>query len=188
MGKIKTILFSICLLFIGAHFVDAGSLSNDSQIKLEKRKALQEKVLATFESQVGVKENLGANDSKEIREYLKIGAKLNAPAYYCAAFVCWGFTINGVDNPRTGWSPGLFPSNHVINLKTTTPEPCDVVGIYHNDMGRIAHVLIIKRWPRGDTYFISIEGNTNNNGSRNGDGVYEKRRPKRSAHKISRWV
>jgi hypothetical protein len=181
----------VSLVLIGADSLHARaveSTKHKTELTSEARTALQAKVLVTFESQVGVKENLGANDSKEIREYLLIGANLKQPAYYCAAFVCWGFTVNGIDNPRTAWSPSLFPKDHLINTKTTAPEPCDVVGIFHNDVGRIAHALVIKHWPRDKDYFISIEGNTNGNGSRNGDGVYMKRRLKRTAYKVSRWI
>lgn len=177
----------ISLICIGADSMHACALSTDQTEIKQDGTAIHLKVLATFESQVGVKENLGANDSKEIRMYLK-SVGIDKPAYYCAAFVCWGFTVNGVDNPRTAWSPSLFPKPNVVNLKTSTPQPCDVFGVYYNDHGRIAHVGIIKRWPRDSEYFISIEGNTNNNGSRNGDGVYEKRRLKRTAYKISRWL
>jgi len=186
MRKTLFSLFIASLVFVGASTLHAGALEA-RDAKKETIQKLQEKVLATYESQIGVRENLGTNDSKEIREYLRsVGIK--TPAYYCAAFVCWGLTVNGIDNPRTGWSPALFPTDHLVNLKTSTPEPCDAFGIYHNDLKRIAHAGTVKYWPRDTNYFISIEGNTNNNGSRNGDGVYEKRRPKRSVAKVSRWI
>jgi hypothetical protein len=184
MRQIKTVFLGVCLLFVGAYTVHASPVTPEQGSK----EVLQAKVLATFQSQVGVKENLGVNDSKEIREYLRIGANLKAPAYYCAAFVCWGYTINGIKNPKTAWSPGLFPADHCIDIRSNPPLPADAFGIYHNDLKRIAHAGVIKYWPPRENYFISIEANTNNDGSRNGDGVYEKRRPKRTVHKVSRWV
>jgi len=197
MAKIVNVLLLVGLVCIGADLLHACALSgHQTEIKSNDGSnnhsastvgTIHERVLAVFQSQVGVKENLGTNDSKEIREYLRsVGIK--SPAYYCAAFVCWGFTVCDIPNPKTGWSPSLFPVEHIVNLQTTVPDTCDVFGIYHNNLKRIAHVGIIKHWPRDRDYFISIEGNTNNNGSRNGDGVYEKRRPKRSIARVSRWI
>lgn len=51
----------------------------------------------------------------------------------------------------------------------------------------VAHVGFIDAWPDGD-YVITVEGNTNMAGSREGDGVYRKRRPKQSIYQVSRWV
>jgi hypothetical protein len=190
MRKAMLSLLLIGLISIGADSVYARVVDNTAskkELSVDARKALQEKVIATFESQVGVKENLGANDSKEIRVYLK-SVGISQPAYYCAAFVCWGYTVNGVTNPRTAWSPSLFPKSNVIDIRQKVPEPGDAFGVYYNDKGRIAHVGVIKKWPRDSEYFISIEGNTNNDGSRNGDGVYLKRSLKRRAFKVSRWI
>jgi hypothetical protein len=136
---------------------------------------------------IGKKETLGTNDSHEIRMILK-SVGIDVPAFYCAAYVSWGLTEIGVCNPRTAWSPSLFPKSHTIDLRTQIPQPADAFGVYYNNLKRIAHAGVVKRWPRGTDYFISLEGNTNDNGSRNGDGFYEKRRPKRTVSKVSRWI
>jgi hypothetical protein len=187
---LKTYLSSLLigLVLIWADSLYARTVVSNAETGLKQDVTeLRAKVLATYESQVGLKEDLGSNDSNQIRAYLK-SVGIYKTAYYCAAFVCWGFTINGIDNPKTGWSPSLFPKNHVIDTKQTVPEPCDVFGVYFHNYKRIAHVGVIKRWPRDSEHFISIEANTNDNGSRNGDGIYQKRRLKRTASKISRWI
>lgn len=189
----KTIFSALLtiLVFTGLSSMHARSLGDrcisKDEIAQADKVACQEQLIATYESQVGVRENLGANDSKEIREYLKL-AGFYKPAKYCAAFVCWGLTVNGICNPRTAWSPSLFPSDHLIDARSISPQPGDAFGVYYSNLGRIAHAGVIKYWPRDGDTFISIEGNTNDNGSRNGDGNYRKRSLKRRAYKISRWV
>lgn len=42
-------------------------------------------------------------------------------------------------------------------------------------------------WSEGN-FTITVEGNTNEAGSREGDGVYRKRRLKNQIYKISRWI
>jgi hypothetical protein len=148
---------------------------------------LQEKVATTYMSQVGVKEVIGKNDSKEIRAYLKVTG-VSQPVPWCAAFVSYCLTSNGISNPRSAWSPAYFTTAaRLIDPAKQKPERADTFGVYHKELGRIAHIGFIHSWPSGD-YFVSVEGNTNNNGSREGDGVYCKRRIKRNAYRISRWV
>lgn len=64
--------------------------------------------------------------------------------------------------------------------------PGDIFGIYFQNKGRIAHVGFVHRF--GDKYTITVEGNTNEEGSREGDGVYLKRRLTKQLYKISRYV
>ena len=61
--------------------------------------------------------------------------------------------------------------------------------------GRIARSLgakVVKDFdnPIGEAggFYITVEGNTSEAGSREGDGVYRKRRAKRTIYKASRWV
>lgn len=181
MGKIKAILFSICLLFIGAYTLDAHV------VKERSKHEIREAVAATYTAQIGVQETDGANDGPEIREYLKT-TNISFSAPWCAAFVSYCYTINDVDNPRSAWSPSYFQKSKLINLKYTQPLRADVFGVWYNNLGRIAHIGFIDHWPRDGDYFISVEGNTNNNGSREGTGVYKKRTQKRRAYKIARYI
>lgn len=54
------------------------------------------------------------------------------------------------------------------------PETGDVFLIWFPKLGRPAHIGFVERW--GNRTVITVEGNTNDNGSREGDGVYRKRR------------
>lgn len=181
MGKIKTIIFGICLLLIGAYTLHA------SPVKSETKEDLRAKVAATYTAEIGVRETLGANDSPEIRQYLAT-TSVKVPAAWCAAFVSYCYSVNGVPNPRSAWSPSYFTPKKCINIKASPPLQADVFGVYYNNLGRIAHIGFIDRWPREGDYFITVEGNTNNDGSREGNGVYKKRRPKRSAYRVARYI
>ncbi len=67
----------------------------------------------------------------------------------------------------------------------TGPSRGDVFGIYFPEKGRIAHVGFVDDW--GDKYVVTVEGNTNEAGSREGDGVYRKRRLISSLCKVARY-
>ena len=104
--------------------------------------------------------------------------------------MAWVLTQNDVPNPKSAWSPAWFPTQKVIwqsnGLKIRLPLPGDVFGIYFNSMGRIAHVGFVHRF--GDKFTVTVEGNTNDANSREGDGVYIKRRPTRQLHKVARYI
>lgn len=143
-------------------------------------------VAATYTAQIGVHE-ITTNWSPEIKAYLETtGISFSAP--WCAALVSYCYSVNGVPNPHSAWSPAYFTDRHCIDVKNETPLKADVFGVYYNNLKRIAHIGFIDRWPRQGDYFISVEGNTNDNGSREGTGVYKKRRLKRTAYRIARYI
>ena len=66
------------------------------------------------------------------------------------------------------------------------PATGDVFGLYFPEKGRIAHVGFIDEWK--DPWVITVEGNTNVLGGREGDGVYRKRRLVRTVDRVARYV
>jgi hypothetical protein len=185
MRTTKTLLCSICLLFVGlaAGYASAVDTSPDyDQVRAS--------IATTYHSQLYVRETEGPNNSPEIRQYLAVTG-VKTPAPYCAAFVAWCFEQHGVVTVRSAWSPDWFPKAKLIYTKgkpfKDKPRQADVFGIYYPELKRIAHVGFIDKWPPGD-YAITFEANTNTNGSRNGNGNYLKRRVKSNLHSISRWV
>lgn len=66
------------------------------------------------------------------------------------------------------------------------PGTADVFGIYFPDKKRIAHVGFVDLWD--GTWLITVEGNTTISGSREGDGVYRKRRPVQSIYQVARYI
>jgi len=110
---------------------------------------------------------------------------------WCASFVCWALGKAGIANPRSAWSPDLLPAERLVwknrwPLKKEQPHGGDIFGIWFSSKGRIAHCGFIEVW--GTSHVITVEGNTNENGSRDGDGVYRKRRLTRSLYAVADWL
>lgn len=141
-----------------------------------------------YDSQIGVRELTGNNDGSEVEAYLAYaGHKKGAP--WCAAFVGWCHAQAGVNAPRSAWSPDWFKTNVVYRRDWRKdyppPEPGMVFGLWFQNLGRVAHVGFIDG---GDSKsYITVEGNTNGAGSREGDGVCRKKRLKSSIYIISKY-
>lgn len=145
-----------------------------------------------YRAELGVREATGKNDGERVEAYLRyVGLKKGQP--WCAAFVCWSLGKANIDNPRSGWSPTVMARAPVVWKKQRglVPDkrerilPGDVFGVYFPDKGRIAHVGFIDEWV--EPWAVTVEGNTNVGGSREGDGVYRRRRLCASLHSIVRY-
>jgi hypothetical protein len=195
----KTIINIIILLFVAGFPARAGLFGGDPVMptsEKNKRGLLQQ----TYMAELGVRERTGHNDGWRVEEYLRyVNLKKGDP--WCAAFVCWVLGKARVENPRTGWSPGLFTKRRICWQRTETaglkyaaqrsraasfPKQGDVFGIWFPDKQRIAHVGFVDKWE--DTWVTTVEGNTNEAGSREGDGVYRKRRLTRSVWQVASWI
>jgi len=177
---------------------------------------LRNRVKIIYDSQLGVRET-APNRGPEVEKYLRY-VKLSKGNPWCAAFVCWVLGEAGVENPRSGWSPALFGGGRVIwgkgvsgikyqvlrfpqsvpsayasslttgngQLATVSPTTSDVFGIFFPEKQRIAHVGFVDEME--GSWLITVEGNTNTLGGREGDGVYRKRRPVRSIYRVARYI
>ena len=152
--------------------------------------SIADRIAEIFWAEVGVRELTGRNDGHRVEEYLAAANRKKGDAW-CAAFITWVFKQAGVKAVVSGWSPDWFPANKTIYIRGSktnrTPDRADVLGIYFQNLKRIAHVGFIDKWGAGN-FCISIEGNTNDTGAREGDGVYVKRRLKSQIYKVSRWI
>lgn len=151
----------------------------------------REKVEQIYLSQVGVIEITGHNDGVEVEQYLShVG--FGKGYAWCAAFCSWVYDKASISNPRNAWVPSWFTNkNNIIwkpstGLKNRVPLPGDVFGLYYVESKRIGHIGFIHRF--GESITITVEGNTNNAGSNEGDGVYMKRRPTRQIYIIARFI
>jgi len=132
-------------------------------------------------AEIGVKERSGKNDGARVEEYLAVaGLKRGDP--YCAAFISYLFKQEGFTQPRTGWSPALFP----VSRLARSALPANILGIYFPELKRIAHVGMIERMD--GNWCVSIEGNTSLQGGREGEGVFRRRRHIRTIYRIADWV
>ncbi|MNK46510.1 hypothetical protein D3C87_652950 [compost metagenome] len=128
-----------------------------------------------------MREATGKNDGAAVEQYLAYtGNKKGEP--WCASFVSWVFGQAGFKQPKTAWSPSLFPKSRLLSKAM----PASVFGIYFPDKGRIAHAGLVER--QQGSWIYTIEGNTNMAGSREGDGVYRKLRHVRTIKCYADWI
>jgi hypothetical protein len=149
----------------------------------------REKVLSSVVSQLGVRET-SYNSGPMINKYLKVvGAPPKSP--WCGAFVGANLTWQGIKNPNSAWSPDYAQPKDIIwkpkGFKNTSPLACDVVTYYFPSLKRVGHVGFFEKIDKSG-YYITIEGNTNEAGGREGDGVYRKKRHAYQIHAITRYI
>jgi hypothetical protein len=179
MATIKLFLGILCFAFVGGNGMRGSNLLKYSipDYQIAQRYSLVRAAM----KEIGVRELTGNNDGPRVEEYLSC-VRLKKGQPWCAAYVSYIFANAGFARPRSGWSPDLVPKSRL----SATALPGNLLGIYFKKEGRIAHVGIIIR-EDGD-YLISAEGNTNVDGSREGDGVYLKRRHRRTVYQLADWI
>lgn len=154
-----------------------------------KEKQLRAKLKQIYSSQIGVKEEGGANRGKMVEQYLAVTGL--GPGYaWCAAYVSWCFIHAGIDAPVSAWVPSFAIQSHIIYKRgepiKEIPKAGDVFMIWYDRLGRPAHIGFVDVWQK--QYVITVEGNTNDNYSREGDGVYRKKRLKRQVWAVSDFI
>jgi len=78
------------------------------------------------------------------------------------------------------------PITNKPSLTTRNTQLATIFGLYFPSLKRIAHCGFIDQW--GEKEVITVEGNTNDSGSSDGDGVYRKRRPIKSLYAVADWI
>lgn len=151
----------------------------------------RECITTQYLSCVGVREATGNNDGIDVEKYLaSVGLGKGYP--WCAAFVNYNLKACNASSASSAWSPAWFPESKIILTRGwfvnagTLPQPGDVFGIYFPDKKRIAHVGFIHEW-KGNSA-VTVEGNTNGAGSREGNGVYKKIRLTKQIFAVSNWI
>jgi len=133
------------------------------------------RVLEIASREVGVRE-VGRNRGQRVEMYqASVGLKPGDP--WCAAFVGFCFLTAAHE---LGIACPLHPSGGALKMwsrsdptaRTPLARPGCVFVINHG--GGLGHCGLVESVE--DEYFVSIEGNTNDGGSREGDGVYRRKR------------
>lgn len=137
---------------------------------------LSGKALEIAKTQLNVREQPpGSNKGKDVEKYLaSIG--LGGGYSWCMAFVYWNVNeaakALNVQNPLYKTGGVLMQWNQRQNLKVSTPKAGD---IFIMDFGKgTGHTGFVESVE--GNYINTVEGNTNAAGSRNGDGVYRRKR------------
>lgn len=140
------------------------------------------KVLEIATSQIGQDEKPhGSNWGEPVKSYLK-SVQINFPASWCMAFVYWCVEqakirvpdgTGGLRNPLVMTGGVLEQWNH-IDKKYKKAQP-EVGSIFIMDFGKgLGHTGFVEKFD--DKYIYTIEGNTNDTGSREGIKVCRKKR------------
>ena len=185
MSKNSFTFFLICISIFCFSF---SSLCNNRI----REDLLREKIVLLAESQIGHTELTNKNDGLQVERYLQ-SVGLSKGYAWCGAFVNWIYQFFEISAPdKAAWTPAWFPKSKVKWQRgmdnNYIPQPGDLAGFYYPRKRRIAHIALIVEWNPSKSYVVTIEGNTNSAGSRDGDGVYKKLRPKKSIYKVSNWI
>ena len=140
--------------------------------------SLRNEALQVAITQIGKQENpKGSNWGDDVSVYLK-SVGINFPASWCMAFVYWCFEKAaeelGVSNPmvKTGGVLAQYNASKKLYLVKGVPKAGDV---FIMDFGHgLGHTGIIEIYDDSMEQMHTIEGNTNNDGSRNGFEVERK--------------
>lgn len=151
-------------------------------------------LLVVARREIGVQERSGRNDGERVGEYLAYTG-LGEGYEWCAAFVSWCFGQVGMPEPRTPWSPSLFPAARVVWPRELSvrsghaapggadgadnPRPGDVFGLWVREKGRIGHAGLVERWD--GRWCLTVEGNS-------GDAVRRVRRPVSTIYRVADWI
>jgi hypothetical protein len=160
-----------CLSFL-------GSREGIAQGVPETRSQRSEKVIRVAQGTIGWREGPGNSGPLVDKILASVGLE-GTKAPWCAAWVVYvGDEAFGKENnpyPRSAWSPDFVKNPQWDRGRGTKPNQTDAFGVYFQSLGRVAHTGLVEKVE--GKWAITIEGNTNDNGSREGDGVYRKRRP-----------
>ncbi|TSE01325.1 CHAP domain-containing protein, partial [Aquimarina algiphila] len=169
-----------------SHLFSQNTVTQYSSISEEE---LRQCVKELYDSQVGVREVGGENRGVSVEMYLE-SVGLGRSLAWCAAFVSWCYQHARVEAPKSGWVPSYALQRKRIyqrgKFQKQKPQSGDVFMIWYHKLNRPAHIGFVDHW--GDKWVITVEGNTNDNGSREGDGVYRKRRLKKQVWAVSDFI
>jgi hypothetical protein len=150
-----------------------------------------DKLQQSYTLQIGIREATGHNDGKSVEMYLQtVGLTKGYP--WCAAFVKWNLLQAGITDASriNGMALSCHNANNIVWFKNSfskAVQPGDVFTLYYPKLRRIGHTGFYDKRINASVY-RSVEGNTNEAGSREGDGVYYKYRSFRATYSITRWV
>ena len=150
---------------------------------------VRQAIVDTLQSYVGVKELTGNNDGPIIEMFLLSAdrdPKDREP--WCGALITYGFKVNGLPVPKyPALSAAWFDEQHII--PHTQAQKGDLGGLYYDKLKRIGHIVCYTALFVNPTPYVpTVEGNTNAQGSREGNQVANRFRPRSVFHRSANWV
>jgi hypothetical protein len=190
---VKTILLSICVFLIPICTYPNIQVHSADSVSYEEN---AEFAVAVAESFVGIKE-IGNNDGFDNPHFERMMKNVGwyKGAAWCAFALKLIYELAEIETTITGWSPTAYNKKNVIftNGKMKGQiQPGDSGTLSYNKFKNvksrykgIGHAFIIKSH-KGNAV-VTLEGNTDSDASREGNGFYEKIRPLNSNLHITRW-
>lgn len=173
----KTVFcFILILCFVGL-------VQANSQRIVERRNTAVTNLLESAKRWEGVREITGNNDHPMITKAMKLCGLAGNKGYpWCAACIADIHDKAGIPAPYSAKVVDWFKYNVVWESKNEylQPEakPGMVGALYYRELGRYGHIVLIVGSDKNNYY--TVEGNTNEWGSREGEGFYKKIRSKKS--------
>jgi hypothetical protein len=135
-------------------------------------------------AQNGVRERTGNNDGTAVETFLRC-VGLGKGYSWCMAFIYWAFYMASTDTKK--YLPLKKTGGCMDQYNFCKSAPFETLSVLHPAAPMVTDIFIIDLHKgAGHTGMITglnldgtvstIEGNTNDNGSANGDGVYERKR------------
>lgn len=181
-----------------ADTIQYAPVKDISEIPVQKNEEIEQievipvnlRLQEIYTSYIGVREKTGSNDGKEVEMFLR-SVGLGKGYAWCAAFVKYCMLEAGIKAAERMNGMALSTENKkdfvYHNRKfVKVPQAGDVFTLYYARLGRIGHTGFFDK-EINSSIFESVEGNTNNQNSREGDGVYRRKRSYNATYSISRW-
>jgi hypothetical protein len=125
---------------------------------------MEDDLAGILEKEVGVMEDpAGSNDGVRVREYLR-ATDIDYPQPWCASFVSWGCKKIGLE-AFGAWTPSWC----VPRLEIDDPCRNSWGLVFYPKLGRFGHIFVVTEVK--NELIRTVEGNTNDDGSREGVGV-----------------
>lgn len=172
---------------------EEGLEENNSLIKMASNQhPIVTSALEIAKGEIGVREIGNTNTGKRVQEY-QASTTLDGTGWsWCSAFCCWCVkqaAIKHGQNSKTFWLPSASCDYMLYwarknNILYNSPQVGDafLVMATQNDATHIGLVRGV-----GNDTFTTVEGNTNNDKSSNGIGVFSLTRPRTSRYRFIRW-
>ena len=191
----KTIILSYLLFLIPLYaYTGVPSDNSDCLTEYQEKAAVAVQIADSFEGIKEIGNNQGFDNKHFERMMLDVGWWRGAA--WCAFALKLVYKLAGIETTVTGWSPTAYNKRHIIFTDGKLREPIRPgdsgtlsYAKYRNNPKRfkaIGHAFIVKKTV-GNSAVVTGEGNTDGNGSREGNGFYEKIRPLNANIHITRW-
>lgn len=146
--------------------------------------------LLVLSSQVGYREGRDADGDWNNDNAYGLYFKQNKVAW-CSWFDSWAAVASAIPDaviPRTGYTPtgyGFYKSHARALSSGAVLKPGDKGYVYSASLGRVHHVFTVEKVLSGNR-IQTLEGNTNQTGSAQGNGVYRNTRTLNSSLRFAR--